>query len=149
MDPILTAGYLGQISLAIVDYPNDVEQQSTAADSNGNASIVLDPVPQGFIWRIERMTTFVSDNEGNLLQTPSGALFGVYKVDGGATTAMPVKFRDGSQSPGLDVADESSPITVQQGLSVLFAWTGLTPETYGNVTMQYQLIRRLVGVTSG
>ena len=148
MDPILTAGQLGAITLTVVDYPNDIERSATADPTTGVAYVLLDPVPSGMIWRIERMTTFVSDATGNLTLPPAGALFSLYKVDGGQLTPYPIKFRDGSQSPGLDVADESSPITVQQGLSVLAYWTGLAPGTSGNIAIQYQLLARLSGVTS-
>lgn len=148
MDPILSAGQLGNVHLVVVDYPNDIELTSAAADANGNASIILDPVPQGFIWRVERQTTFVSDANGNLqLNTPAGALLNVYKVDGGQAVGRPIKWRDGSQSPGLDISDASSPLTVQQGLGLLYQWTGLTPGWMGNIAVQYQLVRRLVGVS--
>jgi hypothetical protein len=148
MDPIFTAGQLGAISLVVVDYPNDIERYAIA-NSAGVAYVLLDPVPTGMIWRIERMTTFISDANGNLITNPpAGALFNLYKVDGGQVTPLPIKFRDGSQSPGLDVADESSPISVQQGLSVLPYWTGLAPGTVGNIAIQYQLLARLSGVTS-
>lgn len=145
--PILSAGYVGAVGLAVVDYPDDIELDAPAVDASGNAYALTSPVDLGFIWRIERMTTFVTDGTGKLVTPPAGAVLNVYKVPAGISAGqqIPRWFRDGSQSPGLDVADESSPITVQQGLALLFAWSGHTPGTFPHATAQYALYRRLVG----
>jgi hypothetical protein len=143
--PILSAGYVGAVSLQVVDFPDDIELDSSAVDAAGNASVMTDPVALGYIWRVERLTTFVTTAAGALVTPPAGAVMNVYKVPAGVSTGLPKWFRDGSQSPGLDVADESSPITVQQGLSLLFAWSGHAPGTFCHATAQYALYRRFVG----
>lgn len=145
MSPLLGAGYVGAVSLLLVDYPEDLELNAPVVPAGGTTFVVTDPVDQGFIWRVERMTTFVVDSGGNLVTPPAGSRLDVYKVAGGSSTGLPQQFRDGSQAPGLDVADESNPITVQQGLSLLFQWSGHTPGTFPHATAQYALYRRLVG----
>lgn len=130
--------------LILVDYPDDF-QQSALVSGAGTATITTDPVPLGYYWRIERMTTVVSQTKDGLpIATPGGASMAVYKGADGTST-RPITYRDGSASPGLDVADESQPITVQQGYSLVFLWTGLTAGTYASISVQYALYRRAVG----
>lgn len=130
--------------LVLVDYPDDF-QQSALVDANGNATVATDPVPLGYYWRIERMTTVVSQTkDGSAIATPAGATLYVYKATDSAGQ-RPIAYRDGSSSPGLDVADESQPITVQQGYSLVAQWSGLTPGTYAAFSAQYALYVRLNG----
>jgi len=130
--------------LILVDYPDDF-QQSAPVDANGNATVTTDPVPLGYVWRIERMTTVVSQTkDGAAINTPAGATLFVYKASD-SNSLRPIAYRDGSSSPGLDVADESQPITVQQGYSVVAQWTGLTPGTFAAFSAQYALYVRLHG----
>jgi hypothetical protein len=136
----LTAG----AQLILVDYPDDI-QQSALVGADGTATVTTDTVPLGYYWRIERMTTVVSQTkDGSPVTTPAGAAVSVYKAADGSSK-RPIMYRDGSASPGLDVADESQPITVQQGYSLVFAWTGLTPGTFASVSVQYALFRRVTG----
>lgn len=128
--------------LILVDYPDDF-QKSALVGTDGTATVTTDPVPLGYTWRIERMTTVVSQTkDGAAIATPAGATLFVYKAADGNST-RPIAYRDGSSSPGLDVADESQPITVQQGYSVVAQWTGLTPGTYAAFSAQYALYVRL------
>lgn len=129
--------------LVLVDYPDDI-QQSAQVGADGTATITTDPVPLGYYWRIERMTTVVSQTkDGAAITTPAGATLFVYKSTD--NSQRPVAYRDGSASPGLDVADESQPITVQQGYSLVASWTGLTPGTYAALSVQYALYVRASG----
>lgn len=129
--------------LLIVDYPDDFQQSAKVA-VDGTASITTDPVPQGYYWRCERFTTVASaTQDGAPITTPSGATLSVYKTSNGST--RPILYRDGTAAPGLDVADEAQPIIVQQGLSLVFSWTGLTSGTYVAISMQYALLTRSVG----
>lgn len=129
--------------LLIVDYPDDYQNVVKVA-LDGTATITTDPVPQGYYWRVERMTTIVSaTQDGPAITTPSGATLSVYKTSSQST--RPILYRDGTSAPGLDVADESQPIIVQQGLSLVFAWAALTPGTYAAISMQYALLTRSVG----
>lgn len=127
-------------SLLLVDFPDDFTGQDVA-DSTGTASVLTQAVDPDYYWRVERQTTVVTDQNGNLMDPPNGALLMVYK----GTTATPSAFRDGSQSPGLDVADQSQPITLRPGEQLLFQWTGLTPDTVVYCTAQYALYMRVVG----
>lgn len=130
--------------LILVDYPDDI-QQSALVGADGIATITTDPVPLGYYWRIERMTTVVSQTKDGLsINPPAGALFSVYKAADGIGK-RPIMYRDGSASPGLDVADESQPITVQQGYALVCLWTGLTAGTYASISVQYALYRRVSG----
>jgi hypothetical protein len=130
--------------LILVDYPDDI-QQSALVGADGTATITTDSVPLGYYWRIERMTTVVSQTKDGLpILTPGGAALSVYKAADGVGK-RPIMYRDGSASPGLDVADESQPITVQQGYALVFLWSGLTAGTYASVSVQYALLRRVNG----
>lgn len=127
------ADYTGGATVVLVDYPPTLEKTVTA-DANGTATYVADPVDNNFFWRIERVTTYLSQ------PGPAGSTFLVYE---GPLTA-PSKIRDGSGSPGLDVADENSPITIHPSMQLTCQWTGLTPGTQATVSVQYQLWRRIV-----
>lgn len=127
-------------TLLLVDYPDDFTDQSPVA-SGGTATLATSPVEPGQYWRVERLTTVVTDQSGNLVATPAGAVLMVYK----GTQIQAIAFRDGSQSPGLDVADMSQPITLRPGESLTFAYSGLTPGTIASCTAQYSLYLRVVG----
>lgn len=128
------ADYTDGAAVVLVDYPAPLEGTATA-NAQGVATIEFDPVDSPFLWRIERMTTYTD------LQTqPVGAKVLVY--DG--PSLLPIRIRDGSTSPALDIADESSPITLQPTSQLVLQWTGLTPGTKASVSVQYQLWRRVI-----
>lgn len=148
MQPLVRDDYTAGVEMRLVDYPDDLELTAGPAPTSGILQVSSDPVDLGFIWRVERLTTVVSATVGGSpIATPAGSAFWVYKgvpsLAAGSTPA-PIKFRDGSSAPGLDVADEFNPITVQQGLPLLFYWTGLAPGTYAAVSVQYSLYRRMI-----
>lgn len=142
MQPLVRDDYTGGVELRLVDYPDDLELSAGPAPASGILQVSSNPVDLGFLWRVERMTTVVSATvSGDPIATPAGAEFKVYK---GVDAPTPIKFRDGSSAPGLDVADEFNPINVQQGLPLLFYWTGLAQGTYAAVSVQYALYRRMI-----
>jgi hypothetical protein len=57
---------------------------------------------------------------------------------------LPVRIRDGSSSPSFDIADQSSPITLQPSNQLVVQWTGLRPLTVASVSVQIQLWRRVI-----
>ena len=128
------ADYTNGASVVLVDYPLDLEDTVTA-DSTGTATATFDPVDQPFIWRVERLTTYLS-----VANPPAGARCVVYK----GPTLLPIRARDGSASPSFDFADEASPITVHPSYQLVIQWTGLTPGTQASVAVQYQLWRRII-----
>lgn len=129
--------------LLLVDYPDDFEATAKVG-SDGTASITTDPVPLGYYWRAERYTTVVSTIAGGApILAPPAATLSVYKTSDGSS--RPIRYRDGSSAPGLDVADNSQPVIIQGGLSLLFLWAGLTPNTYASISLQYSLLRRVDG----
>lgn len=128
------ADYTSGAQVLLVDYPAPLEGQATAA-ANGIATLEFDPVDQPFLWRIERMTTYLSDQN-----PPAGATCLVY--DG--PSLRPIRIRDGSSSPALDIADQSAPITLQPASQLVMQWTGLTPGTVAYASVQYQLWRRII-----
>lgn len=130
-------------ALLLVDYPDDFQGQAPA-DSTGTATVSTPTVDPGYYWRAERLTTVVTDGNGILVQPPGGALLMVYK----GTQTVASAFCDGSQSPGLDVADQSQPITVQPGLCLTFQWQGLAPGSIAYCTVQYAEYMRVVGGSS-
>jgi hypothetical protein len=120
--------------VVLVDYPAPLER-SVMADGTGTATVEFDPVDPTYLWRIERMTTYLSDQA-----PPGGAVCLVYE----GPTLLPIRIRDGSSSPQLDIADQSSPITLQPSSQLVVQWTGLTPGTTASVSVQYQLWRRII-----
>jgi hypothetical protein len=129
-----SADYTNGANVLLVDFPIPLEE-SALADASGTATIEWDPIDTGFLWRIERMTTVLSD-----ANPPAGAQFTVYE----GPSTLPVRAREGSSSPSFDIADESSPITLQPSSQLIAQWTGLTPGTKASVSVQYQLWRRIV-----
>ena len=127
-------------ALLLVDYPDDWTGQAVA-NSAGLATDATEPVDPGYYQRVERLTTAVTDGNGNLVTPPNGAVLMVYK----GTQIVATAFRDGSQAPGLDVADMSQPITLRPGDCLTFRWTGLTPGTITYGTAQYALYMRVIG----
>ena len=141
MWPPISYSQVSGARLVVVDFPDDIEKTAEVG-ADGTATIQTDPVDSGYIWRVERYTTFISATQGGTYVTaPAGAQLAVYKGD----SQLPIKFRDGSQSPSLDVSDNASPVTVQQGLQLTFAWSGLTPGTFANMSLQYALLARRIG----
>jgi hypothetical protein len=128
------ADYTRGAQLLLVDFPAPLEG-SAKADAVGTATVQFDPVDPGYLWRVERMTTYLSDQA-----PPTGAVLLVY--DG--PTLLPIRIRDGSTVPAFDIADESSPITLQPSSQLTFQWTGLRANTTASVSVQYALYRRII-----
>lgn len=145
--PLQSPGYSGDGRLILIDYPDDVVLGPVTVAGDGTATAESDPVDLGLIWRVERMSTVVTDaSTGQLVTTiPAGALLVVSKVDGSGQNPTPVAWREGSQSPVFDIADEQHPITVRQGSRIRFDWSGLTAGTHATGTFQYALLRRTYG----
>jgi hypothetical protein len=128
------AAYTDGATVVLVDYPAALEGEATA-DGTGTATVEFDAIDAPLLWRIERMTTYLSDQN-----PPAGAQCLVYE----GPLLKPLRIRDGSSSPALDIADESSPITLQPGSQLVIQWTGLRPGTEASVSVQYQLWRRII-----
>lgn len=129
-----SADYTSGAQLVLVDYPAPLEG-TAKADASGTATIEFEPIDTGYLWRVERMTTYMSDQA-----PPAGATCLVYE----GPTLLPIRIRDGSSSPSLDIADQSSPITLQPSSQLVVQWTGLRPNTVCSVSAQYALYRRIV-----
>lgn len=128
------ADYVDGATIVLVDYPAPLEG-SAVADANGTATVEFDPIDAPFLWRVERMTTYLSDQA-----PPAGAICQVYE----GPSIQPTKVRDGSSSPSFDIADENSPITLQPTSQLIVQWTGLRVGTTASVSAQYQLWRRII-----
>ncbi len=128
------ADYVQGATIVLVDYPPALEG-SAVANASGVATVEFDPVDVPFLWRVERMTTYLSDQA-----PPAGAKCLAYE----GPSVLPIRIRDGSSSPALDIADQSSPITVQTSNQLIVQWTGLTPGTTASVSVQIQLWRRVI-----
>lgn len=130
----LQADYTDGASVVLVDYPPCLEG-SAVADSTGTATVEFDPVDSPFLWRVERATTYLDQPN-----PPAGARCLIYE----GPTLLPIRIRDGSSSPALDIADQSSPITIHATAQLVVQWTGLAPGTKASVSVQYQLWRRII-----
>lgn len=128
------AAYTDGATVVLVDYPAALEGEAVA-DASGVATVEFDAIDSPLLWRVERMTTYLSDQA-----PPAGAACLVYE----GPLLRPIRIRDGSSSPALDVADESSPITLQPGSQLVVQWTGLRAGTQAYVSVQYQLWRRII-----
>lgn len=128
------ADYVDGASIVLIDYPATLED-TAKADANGVAVVEFDPIDSPFLWRVERMTTYLSDQN-----PPAGAQCLVFE----GPNLLPSRLRDGSSSPALDIADEMSPITLQPSSQLVVQWVGLTPGTVASVSVQYQLWRRII-----
>jgi hypothetical protein len=133
------ADYTNGAQVVLVDFPPPLEQTVTA-DATGTATVTFDPVDTPFLWRVERMMTFC-----NTSPQPAGAQLLVYADASG----LPIRIRDGSASPAMDVADESSPITLQPSNQLTVKWTGLAAGTKASISVQYQLWRRIIAGGTG
>jgi hypothetical protein len=129
-----SADYTSGAQVVLVDYPAPLEGSATA-DATGAATVQWDPVDVPFLWRVERMTTYLSDQT-----PPAGAACLVYE----GPLLRPIRIRDGSSAPSLDVADEASPITLQPSSQLVIQWTGLRPGTVASASVQYALWRRVI-----
>lgn len=127
-----SADYIDGATILLVDYPPTLEKAVTA-DATGTATAEFEPIDSPFLWRIERMTTYLS-------QAASGGRCLVYE----GPSLRPIHIRDGSSSPALDIADQSSPITLQPSSQLVVQWTGLAVGTVASVSVQYQLWRRII-----
>lgn len=128
------ADYTDGATVVLVDYPPS-PSGSAVADAGGTATVMFDPIDTPFLWRVERITTYLSDQA-----PPAGAVCQVYE----GPNIAPGRLRDGSSSPSLDIADESSPITLQPTSQLTVQWTGLRPGTTASCSVQYQLWRRII-----
>lgn len=128
-----SADYTEGATVVLVDYPPALEG-TAVADASGTATVEFDPVDSPLIWRIERMTTYCPTPQ------PAGANVLVYE----GPTLLPLRIRDGSASPDLDIADQASPITIHPSAQMVVQWTGLTPGSRVSVSAQYQLWRRII-----
>lgn len=128
------ADYVDGASVVLVDFPAALEA-TAKADANGTATVEFDPIDSPFLYRVERITTYLSDQA-----PPAGAVCQVYE----GPTILPTRLRDGSGSPSLDIADQSSPITLQPTSQLVVQWTGLRVNTVASVSVQYQLWRRII-----
>jgi hypothetical protein len=127
------AAYVDGATIVLVDYPPALEA-AVIADATGTATAEFAPIDSPFLWRIERMTTYLDKD------APAAANCLVYE----GPSLRPIRIRDGSSSPALDIADESSPITLQPSSQLVVQWNGLTPGTQASVSVQYQLWRRII-----
>jgi hypothetical protein len=126
--------YTDGATVVLVDYPPALEGTATA-DNTGTATVTFDQIDSPYLWRVERMTTVLSDQA-----PPAGAQFAVYE----GPVVKAIRTRDGSSNPSFDIADECSPITMQPGSQFVAQWTGLRAGTTASVSVQYQLWRRVI-----
>lgn len=106
------------------------------ANASGVAQGFLGPVPQGYCWYVERMTSW-----SNTAAT-SGLLLEVFvqTVDDAAPTSATVGNRTGRQDVSYvvvnDISDNNSPIHVPEGYFLVAFWTGLTSGDKVELTTQ-------------
>lgn len=120
-------------ALVIVDYRKAIKR-SGPAGADGICTATFDPVPAGYLWRVERI---VVTNTSTISQ--SAARF--YDTDPNTPGAL----ADSTFSGNEDIADENSPVTVDSNVSAVMVWTGCDVAAVGTVKIQYVLVQRTAG----
>lgn len=106
------------------------------ANSSGIAQGFLGPVPPGYCWYVERMTTW-----SNTAQTsPKVEVFVIQDSQIPSTYTATVGDRSGRQDLSLtaanDISDEKSAIYVPETYCLVAFWTGLTSGDLAQLTAQ-------------
>lgn len=114
--------------LTVLDY-RTIAKSSAPASAAGVATVTFDPVPDGCLWLVERITVVCSSSAATKCM--------VYAGDPALST-----FVDGTASGNFDTADEASPVLVDSNVSLTVQWTGATAGAVGTVRIQYQLVKR-------
>lgn len=117
--------------VVLVDYPPALEG-SLIAPATGIATLEWEAPDIDYFYRLERVTTFVTGSSSGTCALYEGAV-------------LPIRIRDGSTTVSLDIADESSPITIHPTMPVILQWTGITPGAKCSASIQYTLWRSLNG----
>lgn len=130
-----SADYASGATVLLVDYPPALEASATAG-ADGVATVEFPAIDSQYLWRIERMTTYCAPAPA------AGSAAAILVYEGPSMT--PTRIRDGSASPGFDVADQHAPITLQPSSQLVVQWTDMPPGTVCSVSVQYQLWRRII-----
>jgi hypothetical protein len=92
--------------------------------AGGTCTVILDPVPDGETWRVERLVVTCTSTSVPLVRVYAGAVADFNVVD--ATAAG-----------NLDIADEDPPLLLTQGEQLICVWTGATDGAVGTFRAQW------------
>lgn len=111
----------------ILDSVNSGQYITATANASGIAQGFIGPVPAGYCWYVERMTTWSNTSattglELEIFVLTSGTLGSNYTTTVGDRAGR----QDLSTNAQDDVADENSPIYVGEGYYLVALWTGFT-----------------------
>jgi hypothetical protein len=112
------------------DYQQDYDVSPAAA--GGTCQIAFGPVPEDQLWLLERVT--VSCNSS----TASSCTLYADVVD-------PSRALDYTPTGNFDVADESCPIQLETGTTLLVVWSAASAGAKGTARVQYRILRRASG----
>ena len=99
---------------------------SAVANSAGVAQDFIGPVSQGFVWYVERMTTWSNTAQAAPLLEIFVLTTDTLPSSYTATVGDRVGRQDLTLTAKNDVADENSAIYVPEGYHLVGLWTGLT-----------------------
>jgi hypothetical protein len=110
------------------DYSQDYEE-SAAAGAAGICQLEFGPVPEDQLWLLERITVSCSS---------AAATECTLYVD----RNDPSRMLDYTPAGNSDVADESAPIQLPTGTTLLVVWDGASVGAIGTARVQFQVLRR-------
>ena len=115
-------------ALQVIDYRTSA-LRSQPAPASGVVTLTFAQVPDGQLWRVERITVTSTSSTNTTAVVYSGDLDTTNIVDGTA-------------SGNLDIADQLSPIVVDSTLSLTIAWSGVSVGALCTARIQYQIVQR-------
>lgn len=125
--------------LSIYDHHRSLDLITATADVNGLAQGFLGPVPSGYCWHVERLTSFVN-------ATRTSAVCEIFAV--GQESLSGYTATSGSRAGRQDVmpsnaynavADEKSPVYVGEGMFLVAFWSGLTQNDVAQLSAQIRV----------
>jgi hypothetical protein len=115
--------------IELIDYAR-ASKRSEPAGVDGITAVVFDQVPSDQFWLVDRVVV-TSDSTSDTLC----ALYEDVPTD-------PSKILDVTSAGNLDVADNSSPVTVPGSTSLYVQWIDCTPGSRATCRIAYRVMRR-------
>lgn len=109
------------------DYEQDYAVSKPAA--GGTCQVAFGPVPEDQLWLLERVTVACTSSTATTCT--------LY-----ADVIDPGRVLDYTPTGNLDVADESCPIQLESGTTLLAVWSAASAGAVGTARVQFRILRR-------
>lgn len=120
------------LALAIAAGNYQFATATTPAAALSKASVGFPVVPVGFLWLVQRISVYSASS------TLTNATVFLDTID-------PTTMLDYTNNGNNDIADEASPIVIDEGHSLVCQWKGIADNATGTINIQYQLIQKVNG----